>query len=632
MPATITTTIPDVRPNTTLVIPLSTGPPSPAWLSAFDHLHPHHPSPFDPSRWASALRDYPDQPTLHQVLLAIRYGVRLGFTGPRSRRLGTNHASATQHPIIITENIRSETSLDRTRGPFTELPFPNFRASPLGTHPKSSGGLRRIHDLSWPHDRTSGSVNAHINVLDFPLAYSSFDEAITHIISVGPGAILSKSDLDAAFRHIIVHCEDWELLGFSWDAQWYFDVVLPFGCRSSPFLYNVFAELLHWLTLALGVVLMLHYVDDFLFIEHPDQKPVALSVFARTCYILGFQRNPAKEEGPCTRLPFLGITLDSAAMTASLPPPKLADCLRKLATFTGRRTCTRHDLESLVGSLSFAARVVPSGRPFLFRLIQACHSVPHKSQFVTLSAPLQEDLAWWAVFLPSWHGSALLNWSPWLSSTEFELSTDASGSVGFACVYRDMWYQERWDDPAGLATASTLSPHLQPIHWKELFAVVVAAATFGPMWDGSRVRLLCDNTNVVGWINSNYCNIPDCNHLLRLLSLLSAQHHFILKALWLPSLDNALADALSRYDNQRFHALAPSASPTPTQPGTLPTGTFRAMWRRISTTGSLSPPAPPIPPRRPNSSPSAPPTTSSTPLPAPPSLLPSSRFVAGSPT
>ncbi|KAJ3245345.1 hypothetical protein HDU77_009488 [Chytriomyces hyalinus] len=66
-------------------------------------------------------------------------------------------------------------------------------------------------------------------------------------------------------------------------------------------------------------------------------------------------------------------------------------------------------------------------------------------------------------------------------------------------------------------------------------------------------------------------------------------------------------------DLSLFRHLAPAASPNPTKPGTLPTSTFREMWRTISSTvspghlGSLTHPV------RTNSSSSATPTSSSTP-------------------
>ena len=52
--------------------------------------------------------------------------------------------------------------------------------------------------------------------------------------------------------------------------------------------------------------------------------------------------------------------------------------------------------------------------------------------------------------------------------------------------------------------------------------------------------------------------------LLRHLSLLAARHSFVFTARHVPGKSNAIADAISRFEFQRFHQLAPHASPTAT--------------------------------------------------------------------
>ena len=56
-------------------------------------------------------------------------------------------------------------------------------------------------------------------------------------------------------------------------------------------------------------------------------------------------------------------------MTARLPPAKLSDLLALTKLWTDKKTCTRKELESLIGKLSHACYVVPAGRTFLRRLI-----------------------------------------------------------------------------------------------------------------------------------------------------------------------------------------------------------------------------------------------------------------------
>ena len=86
-----------------------------------------------------------------------------------------------------------------------------------------------------------------------------------------------------------------------------------------------------------------------------------------------------KGEGPSTILSFLGIQIDTQKGLLSLPAEKLARVQAELAIWLDRRWCRRRQLESLIGLLHHAARVVKPGRSFLHRLISLLrlrYSVP----------------------------------------------------------------------------------------------------------------------------------------------------------------------------------------------------------------------------------------------------------------
>ena len=78
-------------------------------------------------------------------------------------------------------------------------------------------------------------------------------------------------------------------------------------------------------------------------------------------------------------LTFLGIQLDTITQKATLPEDKLHNLLLELlATLTLSReqgSCTKRQLLSLIGKLSFATKVKPAGRIFLRRLLDLAHSI-----------------------------------------------------------------------------------------------------------------------------------------------------------------------------------------------------------------------------------------------------------------
>ena len=116
------------------------------------------------------------------------------------------------------------------------------------------------------------SGNDGIDKDQFPIQYSTVDEAISLVTSFGVGAVMAKVDLQAAFRMVPVSPADWDLLGMQWQRKYYVDTCLPFGLRSAPFLFNQFAEVLNWILCQNYQVMAIHYLDDFLIVGAPGSS------------------------------------------------------------------------------------------------------------------------------------------------------------------------------------------------------------------------------------------------------------------------------------------------------------------------------------------------------------------------
>lgn len=67
-------------------------------------------------------------------------------------------------------------------------------------------------------------------------------------------------------------------------------------------------------------------------------------------------------------LPVLGIMMDTVRGEFRLPQEKIDRLLALLADWQVQRSCTKKELESLIGLLNHACKVVRSGRPFLRRM------------------------------------------------------------------------------------------------------------------------------------------------------------------------------------------------------------------------------------------------------------------------
>ncbi|KAF7350192.1 Integrase/recombinase xerD [Mycena venus] len=281
-----------------------------------------------------------------------------------------NLKSAFSSPSVTTAlsaDIAAQVANGHTAGPFPAPPFPNFRCSLLGTVTRRrSTKVRRIHHLLWPRGK---SVNDGIPDDEAAIRYDMIDRAISDIVRAGRSSHLVKLDLESAFRHIPVRPEDWHLLGFTWDNQFYYDVVLGFGCRSAPYIFNLFAEALHWILQHHLPAFIRHYLDDFLKIFAPNiplpQVEQALEWALALGEQLGLHFQPTKICGPATELEFLGIELDSLRLEARLPKEKL-EYLTEILDFWSRRThATLREVQELTAFFQFASQVIPIARAFL---------------------------------------------------------------------------------------------------------------------------------------------------------------------------------------------------------------------------------------------------------------------------
>ncbi len=512
------------RPNTVPLFPVFTSCPP--------ELRPH--STLRPEHWQHLLRDYPDLNFVHNIVGMATYGARIGYTGPPRVINANNHASALRIPTELSENITQELEAGRIKI-VPHLPAAHI-ISPLGAVPKKANGVqtgwRRIHDLSSPH---GSSVNDGIPQEFGSLIYQILDDAIALIAKHGKGVKLHKRDLKDAFRKIPVSPYDYWLLLFTWDGVTYADIFLPFGLCTAPFLFNMFAEGLHWILEYMYNQSLVHYLDDFLLVGGEDH-----SLFSQVCDHLGLEEKTSKAMDGHV-VDFTGIELDSELMIARLPQDKL-DRATKAVQDTLRLGYTSFKaLRSMLGFLSFCARVIPLGRPFLRKLFNFARELSHLRRPTTrrrLSAEATQELCWWLTLLSKWTGVRLIRNNQQVT----HLYTDASGTKGIG----------GWC-PGGHAFSTRVPRRhrTKHINWKEAYAVLFAFAKWGPSWEGQQITIMCDNSAIVDAINKRSIR-GDAINPLQLLFLTAALYDIDISACWLSSEENWIADSLSRFDFKRL--------------------------------------------------------------------------------
>ncbi|XP_057312156.1 uncharacterized protein LOC130653651 [Hydractinia symbiolongicarpus] len=454
------------------------------------------------------------------------------------------------HASKVDEAILKELNRGHTVGPFDCPPLPSFHCSPLGAAPKKDGSIRVILDLSSPQ---GFSVNDGISKDSYSVTYSSFDEAIDMVRELGRDCFLAKLDIKHAFRLCPVHPDDWYLLGYKWQGRYFFDVVLPFGGRSSPFTFNHFADLLHWILQYLASIRqLLHYLDDF--ITGNSSKAACqniINLIQQVFNCLGVPLAPKKIVGPSRVLTYLGIEIDTSEFVIRLPQDKFDAILSLLRVWKGKKKCTKKELLSLIGLLSFACKVVKSGRIFLRRLIDLSTTVSSLYHHISVTSESRKDIEWWLNFLPSWNGMAVIQTS-FLTSESLNMFTDASMS-GLGGFYNGKWFSIPFSNTNNYS-----------ITFLELLAVVIAVHSWGEKWSDTQVIIFTDNEAIVRIWSTGSCKCEHIMKLVRLLFYFTANHNINLLMRHICGTSNIYADLLSRLQVAKFKEQCPYAEELPT--------------------------------------------------------------------
>ena len=198
-------------------------------------------------------------------------------------------------------------------------------------------------------------------------------------------------------------------------------------------------------------------------------------------------------------------------------------------------------------------------RTFLSHTIRLSCIIKHLDQFIYLNKGFRDDLDLWEKFLQGWNGKSFILEDQLTSAPELEIYTDAAGSVGYGGYFQGHWFNGVWTKEQQLDPKHGIS-----IAYQELYPIVLSALVWGGQWANKRLVFQCDNEAIVhATSNGTSKSHPICP-LLRLLTLMSVQCNFLLKAKQVPGKSNGIGDSLSRQQIIHFRQLAQDADLHPT--------------------------------------------------------------------
>lgn len=525
-------------------------------------------TPLVPQAWDILLRRYPSADFSQTLVGIIQHGARLGYTGPlrdTGRPPPTNHSMSDD----ALSSIRSQVAAAVASGYTRTVPHADTTVtfSPIGAVTKRQGSYRLINDLSWP----TGSGESVNEGIQFPLGtmrYETIESFFSEIAQLEDTSDLVtwKIDLKDAYRHVPVATRDTPLLGFTLDDTHYVDCALNFGGSSSAFLFNLFAEGLHWILASFGLPSVHHYLDDFFGTCHKADAPAVLRFVLAVCSFLGLSVSPSKcTYGECVTV--LGFTVDLPSKTAWLPPDKLARLRKSIQTALLQRRLSLADGQSLAGLLSNAARVCRVGRAFSRSIFDWLSSFTdaRRSSSKALPRELLGDLRWWKHALRNTTGACLLH----APAGRLPIWTDASGAgrlgghIGPAAAPLDTFSIDASPDSVGHGILTL-----------EALAVFEALSRWGPLHQNHVFDLTVDNMALAFGLTSGRVAHRPTQQVLRAIFSILLRHTLSITVSWIPSNENALADTLSRQIGPVSHVQGTLSelTPEPMPELHLPTG------------------------------------------------------------
>ena len=273
-----------------------------------------------------------------------------------------------------------------------------MHTSPFLTRDKSSSSKRRvIVDLSWPigNSVNSNVVNDRYEGVDFALTFPSIDTVTKAVCKFGKHCKIAKIDISRAFKHLPIDPKDIKYLGLYWEG-YYIEKNLCFGYKNGSSLYQRFSDCIRFILHQEGHF-SLNYIDDHLILGKASNCQKGFQRLKELIPELGLTISNHKTVELNTEVTCLGIVVNTTDFTVSIPDKKLLEVKNMCINWKNKKTCTKRELQSLLGSLLYVSKCVKYSRFFLNRLLQTLRD-NHKKKYFKLDQNLQKDIAWFSCF------------------------------------------------------------------------------------------------------------------------------------------------------------------------------------------------------------------------------------------
>jgi hypothetical protein len=556
-------------------------------------------TPFVVAMFAAGLAAHENQDFAKFVVDGVGEGFRLNTDVPEVVSSMEPLKTALEHEEAVDTYLAKEVEAKRMFV-YDEPPHPYTVETAIGVVPKKSyvaskQKFRIISHFSKDLEDGHPSVNASIDADDYSMELVRIEEVIETMRIYGTGSTLTVCDCEAGYRQVPVHHSNYHHQVYRWKGRWYMDTRLTFGSRASPLSYASTSGAMEYIIQAtmdeqLGLnedgtrkATVFSFIDDFLVVAGDAMVGAAaakllFSEMKRLGVPLSLEKSVGKVN--VTELEYLGMYLNSATQTVSLPEDKRANLMTVLGAMTQQQhghqaayRMTKKELQSLVGKLTYAHLVIPMGRPWVNPMLAAVCRQPRQNGPITISAELRVAAIHWLSLLKRVKPRPAAS-MPLAMAAELRCGRmadgigDASGNQGFGFwlddkeeVYFDAWEPcERSDHTLGeqfVDEAGRQSSTLQ--EGKCMLAAALTWLAKGGR-GGKTFVYQSDSRNLVHLQRKGRSRTKAVNEMYKRLTIALASADAFVHVVWKSreEEESKMADLLSRCDissyNQAFRS------------------------------------------------------------------------------
>jgi hypothetical protein len=486
--------------------------------------------------WKRALQDN------HQIADAPLNGARMLFKSSPPLRSKPANINPADPDLMANINGMLEINAIRELSQAEARSVPGFYCRVFTVPKKDSDKRRFIFNLK-PLNKFVKRPNYKAELLKDALAL------------IKPGEWLTSVDISEAFHHIPFNPSLTKYLRFAIQEDGRTRVfeysVLPMGLSSSPGIYTKVMKV-PMSYLRIEGIRIIAYVDDLLIIS--ESKDQAMRDTQRVLQVLaeaGFTANLKKSElTPTQHIQYLGMIIDTAKMTVSVPKVKIDTCkkaIKKVLSASQSGLLTGRLLMHLIGKLNSFHEAIRETRTHLLNLKLDQHKATGDRNWdatVHLGQASLDEIHFWRKNLSilAMQGRYFL-----LQPPSVEINTDSS-DYGFGATITKGDSLQIPKDLTQLQGRWSKVEAMKHINWKELQTIKMAIQHYGDLldWRHITIKVRSDNIVAVAYVNRGGGRKQHLNQVMKEMSPWLKARDLTLHAEYIKGTLNVTADHLSR--------------------------------------------------------------------------------------